>query len=51
VISFNCTRNVLLTDKVGTEEHECIRWSGNIAEGTSFMWWDTTTRTWNIYTF
>ena len=39
MISLDGPRNVLLPDKICTEEHESVGWSRNITLGTTFTRW------------
>lgn len=41
MVCLNGTWDMLLTDKVGTEEHESIRWAWDVAKGPSLARWYT----------
>jgi hypothetical protein len=44
VVGLDGARDVLLTDKVGAEEHERVGWTRYVAQGTTFTGWNAAPR-------
>lgn len=44
MIGFDGAGYVLLADKIGTEKHKRIRWTGNVALRAALSWWATFAR-------